>query len=88
MYKIYAFGIIFTIFLTGCVDNDEADIKQLISAGYKNPKIIAHGSMDISCGSPTSPTGIFNREFEAEKNGKKMKGVICAGAFGETINEK
>jgi hypothetical protein len=88
MNKIYLSVILLPIFLTGCLDNDEADIKKLKSVGYSNPKITAHGSMDMSCGSPTSPTGIFNREFEAEKNGKKVKGVICAGNFGETINEK
>lgn len=82
--------LIFAVLLTGCVDKaqqDEADINKLKSAGYSNPKITTHGSMSINCGNPTSPTGIFNREFEAEKNGKKVKGVICASAFGDSIKE-
>jgi hypothetical protein len=73
------------ILLAGCVEDDERDIKFLQSSGYSKAQITSHGSMN--CGDPTSPTGIFHREFKAEKNGKEIKGVICAGPFGDTIKD-
>jgi hypothetical protein len=77
---------ILLVLLTGCVEDDERDIKMLKNAGYVNPQITLHSSMN--CGDPTSPTGIFHREFKAEKNGKEIKGVICAGPFGDTIKDE
>jgi major membrane immunogen (membrane-anchored lipoprotein) len=78
-----------TILLTGCVNDDENDIRMLKAAGYTNPQITMHGSMTISCGTiPTGPMMGFHREFKAMKNGKEIEGIICASAFGDSIKEK
>jgi len=77
-----------TIVLTGCVEDDEADIKKLKSEGYLNAKITSHGSFAVGCGaSPTGPMMAFHREFKAMKNGKEVSGVICASPFGDFIKE-
>lgn len=88
MNKLNIAIITLALLLTGCEKNNNNDIKKLESLGYTNPKITSNGSMNISCGMPTSPTGVFHREFEAEKDSKKVQGVICAGIFGDFIHIK
>lgn len=69
--------------LTGCTQGDKTT-KLLKMEGYSNIEITGYDW--FSC----SKDDTYHTGFKAEKNGKTVEGVVCAGMFfkGSTIRYK